>query len=344
MLSVEKYNNVIDREKLPEVSVVIISNSFPELLYENLKQLRMQKGVSYEIILVSNGYKLYLKERFRSLVDVMVELNEDTGAYMARNIGAMHAKGEIIAFVDDDGVPVGDKYLKSFKDCFDKYEVVSVRGACESRNGINPPFYKPSEFAYPTYPTLEGNCAFLKSAFMAVGGWEDMIRFGGGGFEIGIRLLKKYPHTSMIYSPEPVLTHDYISSEDKLSEKQERQNQGRELYRQLHPEWRTIYKNWMEYYLKKSCLVKKGDKKAAEVVKKEKDTDTELFKRVLSKAAANGFSFQKGRFHAVGAADRIVKELSKIGFIPYWRRVAEPKEVEFRKGKLKLIVRIRSRR
>ncbi len=41
---------------------------------------------------------------------------------------------------------------------------------------------------FPIYADLEGNTTYKAKAFFKFGGWDDEIKFGGGGVDLSIRL------------------------------------------------------------------------------------------------------------------------------------------------------------
>jgi glycosyltransferase involved in cell wall biosynthesis len=89
----------------PSVSVVIPTHNRPEMLAEALASVRRQTFTDYEIIVVSNGEGPEMRSASRGMAAAY------DGAYFeldrgnlpsARNFGIKHAKGNWIAFLDDD--------------------------------------------------------------------------------------------------------------------------------------------------------------------------------------------------------------------------------------------------
>jgi glycosyltransferase involved in cell wall biosynthesis len=86
-----------------QVSVVIPTHNRPEMLAEAIASVRAQTFTDYEIVVVSNGESEETRSASRDVATstVYIELG-DGNVSAARNAGAECAKGEWIAFLDDD--------------------------------------------------------------------------------------------------------------------------------------------------------------------------------------------------------------------------------------------------
>jgi len=87
----------------PLVSVVIPTHNRPAMLAEAIASVRAQTFSDYEIIVVSNGESDDMRRASREAAAgcVYLELKEGNVS-AARNFGVISAKGEWIAFLDDD--------------------------------------------------------------------------------------------------------------------------------------------------------------------------------------------------------------------------------------------------
>lgn len=207
-----------------EISIILISNKFKPEIIENAKELKNQKHDA-ELIFVNNGAP---EDDFQDLtpyIDTWINLQGNSGAYLARNIGALYSNAPIILFVDDDGFPEKgfiDEHLRLHK----LYEIASLRGVyLQKTQNIPEPkhYYLGNEVGYAP-PILEGNASFNKNQFMEIGGWGDYILFGHGGFEIATRLEKAgLPRERQLYTPNAVLRHDYIRGSSHASAKIKKQ-------------------------------------------------------------------------------------------------------------------------
>jgi len=108
--SAQKTQGNFNIDKLnPKVSVVIPTYNRVEDLKKCLDSLREQslKKGEFEIIIVDDGSTDGTAEFGRSLFEKNSEhihycYQKNKGPASARNLGVRHAKGEIIAFLDDD--------------------------------------------------------------------------------------------------------------------------------------------------------------------------------------------------------------------------------------------------
>lgn len=98
---------------MPKVSVIIPTHNRPELLLRALNSVYAQTFTNYEIIVVDDGQA---PRAYDSLVNFFlyknltyIETSKDAGGGVARNLGIKMAKGEFIAFLDDDDVWLPEK-------------------------------------------------------------------------------------------------------------------------------------------------------------------------------------------------------------------------------------------
>lgn len=237
----------------PVMSVVVISwRRHPDTI-KNFIKLQMQaKQYPFELIFVNNGAS---EEEFSDLlpyVNTYIRLNTNTGAYLARNIGAAFAESPIILFLEDDGIP-DDQLIESHLMIHRKYDVYAVRGVYlfKTENTLNHRqlhYYLGHRF-FPLASNLEGNSSYDAKVFFEVGGWDDEIQFGGGGRELALRIFKKYPKIEkQIYSPISIIYHDYATSEEHLKTKWIKQQQSFQRLSTIHKEWHEFNSIWDQFY------------------------------------------------------------------------------------------------
>lgn len=90
---------------MPEVSVIIPTFNRPELLQRALESLRIQTFRDFEAVVVNDaGVDVGdIVERFQSSFSVhYVTASKNGGLAAARNLALSHAKGSLIAYLDDD--------------------------------------------------------------------------------------------------------------------------------------------------------------------------------------------------------------------------------------------------
>lgn len=89
----------------PRVSVVVLAYGSERLLVECIQALLASEGVIVEVVLVDNGCTSDAVERLRGEPCVrVVEPGSNTGFAGGCNLGAKHATGDVIAFVNSDAV------------------------------------------------------------------------------------------------------------------------------------------------------------------------------------------------------------------------------------------------
>lgn len=235
----------------PELSVVIISWRLHADTKKNLLRLQQQKAkVRFEIIFVDNGGQVGEFESLMPYIDKYIRLNTNTGAYLARNVGSVYCSGPIVLFLEDDGIP-DEQLIQSHLLVHHRYDAVAVRGVYlpKTENPLNDRqshYYLGDRF-FPMFSSVEGNSSYSTSAFREVGGWDDQIHFGGGGKELALRLLKRFPnYEQQIYSPISIIYHDYATDCSHLLGKWEKQRQSLQRLTGIYPEWFQILGNWRE--------------------------------------------------------------------------------------------------
>jgi len=106
------------REIPPRVSVVIPTRGRPELAERAVRSVLAQVFQDFEIVVVIDGPDRETAETLRRLRDErlhVVHLAENVGGSEARNIGVRFARGEWIAFLDDDDEWYADKLEKQWE-------------------------------------------------------------------------------------------------------------------------------------------------------------------------------------------------------------------------------------
>jgi GT2 family glycosyltransferase len=86
------------------VSVVVITHNRPKSVKDTLASLITQKVPPYEIILIDNGLTPPLKVDLPFPNLNLIRLDSQEGLSYARNLAITVAKGDYIAFVDDDAI------------------------------------------------------------------------------------------------------------------------------------------------------------------------------------------------------------------------------------------------
>lgn len=250
------YENLFEKFELlrrvlnPKISIIVVGWEYSSDIKKNLEILFTQKNDSMEIILVNNGCGDSEWASLKPYINKYVVLSKNSGACIARNLGSIFAEGRILLFVDDDGIPDAH-FIKGHILTHEMYDVIAVRGACLPKN-INNPFnsdishYFVNDSVCPSFLELEGNTSIRAEVFFKVGGWDDQLFYGHEGLDLSIRLLDVEPDISkQVYSPLPILFHDFTENDKTLERKKEKQLLSWRLLEKKHPAIRLIRDFWL---------------------------------------------------------------------------------------------------
>src|SRR5580693_6072239 len=131
----------------PRISVVVRSYNRLGALAELLVALLAQDHASFEIVVIEQSTVRVPEELARVTTlarDRRVRLlrHEPLGGPAARNAGVRAARGEVLVFIDDDDLPVGNDWLR-------RHEAALADPACL---GVTGQFVEPDA---PAYVSLE---------------------------------------------------------------------------------------------------------------------------------------------------------------------------------------------
>ncbi len=169
----------------------MLSFIIPTLNEENniarlLEKLKPQLRKEDEVIVVDSHSKDKTAEVARSF-GALVLIQPKAGIGLAKTAGAKEAKNDILIFMDADSVPSVD-FAERIRNHFKDPETIAVGGL-----GLYDSDSLVSEYTYNTFAQLvfqtakmahkvtgkywfaANNCAFRKSVFMSVGGYQSVI-------------------------------------------------------------------------------------------------------------------------------------------------------------------------
>ena len=214
---------------MSRVSVVVSVYSKDRLgfLLECVDSLRRQSFKPYEVIVVLDPSP-DLVDFFNSRLgdDVKVVVSEGFGLSNARNAGVKSARGDIVAFIDDDAVADRDWLLNLLKNYADS-DVVGVGGAIKPLWEGQRPKWFPEELDWVVGCSYKGlpdhrayvrnpigcNMSFRKEVFEKAGFFRsDVGRFGKKLLgseepELCMRIFKRIPRAKIVYDPSAVVYH-----------------------------------------------------------------------------------------------------------------------------------------
>ncbi|MER8061309.1 MULTISPECIES: glycosyltransferase family 2 protein [unclassified Streptomyces] len=228
----------------PGISVVICA--YTEDRWEDIlaavSSVRAQSYPALETLLVVDHNPALgerLERAYRTAGGVRVLPNSGPrGLSSGRNTGIAAARGEVIAFLDDDAVAERD-WLRRFAEAYADPRVLAVGGRTEPvwASGRRPAWF-PEEFdwvvgcTYRGLPpgrvrvrnVLGGNASFRRTAFEAAGGFATGIGRDGGRRPLGgeetelcIRLARARPDGVLLVDDRAVIHHRVPRARENFS-------------------------------------------------------------------------------------------------------------------------------
>ncbi len=184
----------------PLISVVICTYNRRGLLEECLNSLFDQAYPedAYEIIVVDDGSTDGTDALLREMAvkpgpRLRHFAQENKGSATARNLGISHARGEIIASIDDDCVAT-ETWMESAVACFADEDIVGVQGPTLPAEPVRLHLFPP-RFSYTlevtesvwTHPTC--NMHYRKQAILDAGGFNEAFKMTGAeDVDLALRL------------------------------------------------------------------------------------------------------------------------------------------------------------
>jgi GT2 family glycosyltransferase len=220
-------------EALPSCTAIVCAYSLErwEVLREAIASLQAQREVPLQIILVIDHNPELLARATESFAEVEVIANTGPrGSSEAKNTAIGRARGEVLAFIDDDAIAAPD-WLEQM---LDPYREESVFGTCGApvprwESGTRPGWL-PDEFLWtvgcayrglPEVPAPVRNpigaaMSFRAEVFARLGGFHTGLgpnmavpspHGGGEDTEFGIRAQRASPRGSLVHVPGATVEH-----------------------------------------------------------------------------------------------------------------------------------------
>lgn len=192
-----------------------------------LNSLKEQTMSPKEIILVLDpnpSLILFYEKRMPSQVKIVI--SEGKGLSSARNTGVKNAKGDFIAFIDDDAC-AEKNWLEELSANYDDPQVIGVGGFVQPSWETERPLWLPNEIDWVvgcSHKWLSSckktvrnpigcNMSFRRNIFETVGGFDSNFgRFGkrllsGEEAAFSFTALRRIPGSKIMYEPEAVVSH-----------------------------------------------------------------------------------------------------------------------------------------
>jgi glycosyltransferase involved in cell wall biosynthesis len=162
------------------VSIVVPTYRRPKLLINCLKALLLQRfdKHNYEIIVVSDGPDEETAQIFKDWqsydhpVMRYLPLLQKKGPAAARNYGWLNAKGNVIAFTDDDCLP-NPHWLQEIVANCDTATDVAITGRVIVPINKRPTDYEQNTAHLQTADFITANCACTKNSLVKAGGFDE---------------------------------------------------------------------------------------------------------------------------------------------------------------------------
>ena len=213
----------------PLISVVVLYYKRKDTITDCIESILRQDYSNREIILVDNhsedGLGQLVKARGYPLR--YIELPENRGACGGRNAGIREARGEILAFLEDDALFRSSSELGNIVKAFSARSDVHVlafkicdpeTGALRLREWCHPCHWKDhSESEFETHWFGEGASAFRREVFEVCGGYYEPFFYGAESDDLVIRILNQ--GFKILYTPRVEVGHR-ASETGRSSERQ----------------------------------------------------------------------------------------------------------------------------
>jgi glycosyltransferase involved in cell wall biosynthesis len=192
-----------------------------------VKSLQAQTLAPFEILVVIDHNPVLYERAAREIPGIRVLENEQKrGLSGARNTGIAAAKGELIAFMDEDAT-AAPNWLAQLSDGFSAENVYGVGGQIVPAWMETRPEWFPAEFewvvgcTYKGMPTTDApirnligcNMAFRREVFQVVGGFREGIGrigtrpIGCEETELCIRVKQHWKNAVLLYKPQAQVFH-----------------------------------------------------------------------------------------------------------------------------------------
>jgi GT2 family glycosyltransferase len=180
-------------ESLPTISVVINTDGRCQSLANTLDSLRYIDYPSFEVCVVHGPSEDGTQELLATLLgQIKVAACPERNLSISRNIGIGLTAGELVAFIDDDGI-AEPEWLRDLEEAFRDPNVGAAGGIVYGHTGVSPQWLCCSanrlgqvdcmhttpddKFNFPlsfNFPYVAGtNCIFRRDALIGVGGFDE---------------------------------------------------------------------------------------------------------------------------------------------------------------------------
>jgi glycosyltransferase involved in cell wall biosynthesis len=227
---------------LASVSIILCTHRSKRYndLMEAIDSLKAQSYENLEIVVVVDGnrelYNKIIKSGIEAdKVEIKVIFNEENlGLSESRNKGIKEAKGDVIAFFDDDAV-ADENWLKELVRIYEEKDAIATGGKLLPKWTSKKPKFLPEEYYWLIGTTHKGfpeevaevrntfgsNLSFKADVLKALGGFRGEMGVKGRGLlqgeetELCERMRKKFGR-GVVYNPDAVVYHKVFPERLKM--------------------------------------------------------------------------------------------------------------------------------
>lgn len=221
----------------PRVSVIALTRDRPTEFLSLLQSLQQQRMRDFEVIVVGAENDIRSHGATDDFVDKVTYVQcAEQNISKSRNIGIGHARGEILAFIDDDAAPEPD-WLTELVKPFERAGVGAVGGFVRGRNGVDFQWrgalidrygdhasltlndVKDTGFNDPNgelfLSTVGVNSAFRSAALRQIGGFDEQFHYFLDESDVCLRLVKA--GWGAVIAPSAEVHHAYAESSERAA-------------------------------------------------------------------------------------------------------------------------------
>ncbi len=215
-----------------KISVIIPTRNRKDILFDTLSALKKQSlGEDlFEVLIVDDGsseeHRKILRDHVGKFNYTLLE-KEHGGLAAARNLGADHADGDILYFLDDDVIPAPNTLAHHVKTHEIEKNIIAVIGSLPypksfkistflwylDRRGHYDLYMNPKKYpgGTPPLPPLNGNSSLPRKVFFDLGKYDETFKqYGGEDLEFGYRLANA--GIEFVYNPFAIGYHNHLKN------------------------------------------------------------------------------------------------------------------------------------